>query len=56
MSEKLYVVGVIINAISTFHVDYMPFGRVKEKGSGREGIKYEVEEMTEMKLVIFNRN
>jgi acyl-CoA reductase-like NAD-dependent aldehyde dehydrogenase len=55
-SEKLHVGGVIINDIPTFRVDQMPYGGVKESGVGREGVKYAVEEMTEMKLVIFNRN
>lgn len=55
-SENLHVGGVIINDIPTFRVDQMPYGGVKESGVGREGVKYAVEEMTEMKLVIFNRN
>ncbi|GGD91107.1 aldehyde dehydrogenase family protein [Paenibacillus nasutitermitis] len=55
-ADKLHVGGVIINDIPTFRVDHMPYGGVKESGIGREGIKYAVEEMTEMKLVIFNRN
>lgn len=55
-SERLHVGGVIINDIPTFRVDQMPYGGVKESGIGREGVKYAVEEMTEMKLVIFNRN
>lgn len=55
-AEKLHVGGVMINDIPTFRVDHMPYGGVKESGVGREGIKYAVEEMTEMKLVVFNRN
>jgi acyl-CoA reductase-like NAD-dependent aldehyde dehydrogenase len=55
-AEKLHVGGVMINDIPTFRVDQMPYGGVKESGTGREGIKYAVEEMTEMKLVVFNRN
>jgi acyl-CoA reductase-like NAD-dependent aldehyde dehydrogenase len=55
-SEKLHVGGVIINDVPTFRVDNMPYGGVKESGTGREGLKYAVEEMTEMKLVIWNRN
>ncbi len=54
--EKLHVGGVLINDIPTFRVDHMPYGGVKESGYGREGIKYAIEEMTELKLVIFNRN
>ncbi|GMX61122.1 aldehyde dehydrogenase family protein [Paenibacillus elgii] len=53
---QLHVGGVIINDIPTFRVDHMPYGGVKQSGMGREGIKYAVEEMTEMKLVVFNLN
>jgi len=55
-AENLHVGGVMINDIPTFRVDNMPYGGVKESGVGREGIKYAVEEMTELKLVVFNRN
>jgi len=54
-SETLEVGAVIINDIPTFRVDQMPYGGVKESGTGREGIKYAVEEMTELKLVVWNR-
>ncbi|GAA3411551.1 aldehyde dehydrogenase family protein [Paenibacillus hodogayensis] len=54
--DKLQVGGVMINDIPSFRVDHMPYGGVKESGLGREGIKYAVEEMTEMKLVVWNRN
>ncbi|WP_409342021.1 aldehyde dehydrogenase family protein [Paenibacillus sp. MBLB4367] len=55
-AEKLHVGGVMINDIPTFRLDHMPYGGVKESGLGREGIKYAIEELTEMKLVVFNRN
>ncbi|MBU8920112.1 aldehyde dehydrogenase family protein [Bacillus sp. FJAT-29953] len=54
-SEMLEVGAVMINDIPTFRVDHMPYGGVKESGTGREGIKYAVEEMTELKLVVWNR-
>lgn len=54
-TEELHVGGVMINDIPTFRVDHMPYGGVKESGTGREGIKYAMEEMTEMKLVVFNK-
>jgi len=54
-SETLEVGAVMINDIPTFRVDQMPYGGVKESGTGREGIKYAVEEMTELKLVVWNR-
>ncbi|MDR9797633.1 aldehyde dehydrogenase family protein [Aeribacillus pallidus] len=55
-AEKLHVGGVMINDIPTFRVDHMPYGGVKESGYGREGVKYAIEEMTELKLVVWNRN
>jgi len=53
-SKALQVGGVLINDVPTYRVDHMPYGGVKESGTGREGIKYAIEEMTEMKLVIWN--
>lgn len=52
-SKELHVGGVMINDIPTFRVDHMPYGGVKMSGTGREGIKYAIEEMTELKLVTF---
>lgn len=54
-ADELQVGGVMINDIPTFRVDHMPYGGVKESGTGREGIKYAVEEMTELKLIVMNR-
>jgi acyl-CoA reductase-like NAD-dependent aldehyde dehydrogenase len=51
--ERLEVGGVIVNDIPSFRVDHMPYGGVKNSGTGREGIKYSVEEMTELKLAVF---
>ena len=48
--------GIMINDVSTFRVDHMPYGGVKLSGFGREGVRYAIEEMTEMKLVTFNRD
>jgi glyceraldehyde-3-phosphate dehydrogenase (NADP+) len=53
--EKIEAGGVIINDYPTFRVDNMPYGGVKESGFGREGIRYAIEEMTELKLGVFNR-
>ncbi|MGG5254063.1 aldehyde dehydrogenase family protein [Neobacillus sp. SM06] len=50
-AKKIESGGIIINDIPTFRVDHMPYGGVKESGYGREGIKYAVEEMTELKFV-----
>ena len=50
-ARKIEVGGVIINDIPTFRVDLMPYGGVKGSGLGREGPKYAIEELTELKLV-----
>jgi acyl-CoA reductase-like NAD-dependent aldehyde dehydrogenase len=53
--EQLDVGGVNINDVSTFRVDHMPYGGVKASGFGREGVRYAIEEMTELRqLVIHN--
>ncbi|MCP2604809.1 aldehyde dehydrogenase family protein [Candidatus Aminicenantes bacterium AH-873-B07] len=52
--EELDVGGVIINDVPTFRIDHMPYGGVKESGFGREGLKYAIEEMTELKLLAIN--
>jgi acyl-CoA reductase-like NAD-dependent aldehyde dehydrogenase len=50
-ARKLEVGGVMINDIPMYRADHMPYGGVKESGTGREGPKYAIEEMTEMKLI-----
>ena len=54
--DRLEVGGVMINEIPTFRVDQMPYGGIKLSGIGREGARYAIEEMTEMKTVMFNLN
>ncbi len=50
-ARKLRVGGVIVNDVPAFRVDHMPYGGVKQSGVGREGPRYAVEEMTELKLI-----
>lgn len=52
--EHLEVGGVIINDVPTYRMDHMPYGGVKDSGFGREGVRYAIEEMTEMKLLALN--
>ena len=52
--EEIEVGGLQVNDVSTFRVDQMPYGGVKNSGSGREGPKYAIEEMTEPKLIVLN--
>ncbi|MRG84898.1 aldehyde dehydrogenase family protein [Salinibacillus xinjiangensis] len=46
--------GVIVNDASTFRADAMPYGGIKNSGIGREGPRYAVEVLTELKTVILN--
>lgn len=48
--------GININDVSTFRIDHMPYGGVKASGFGREGLRYAIEEMTEMKLITYNHS
>jgi len=50
-ADEIEAGAVIINDIPTFRTDNMPYGGVKMSGYGREGIKYAVEEMTDLKLI-----
>jgi acyl-CoA reductase-like NAD-dependent aldehyde dehydrogenase len=50
-ARHLEVGGVMINEVPTFRVDHMPYGGIKGSGIGREGIKYALVEMTELKMV-----
>ena len=51
VARRLDVGGVMINDIPMYRADHMPYGGVKESGTGREGPKYAIEEMTETKLI-----
>jgi len=50
--DELDVGGVIIGDIPSWRVDHMPYGGVKESGLGREGIRYAMEEMSEIRLLV----
>ena len=53
-ADEIEAGAVIINDIPTFRTDNMPYGGVKMSGYGREGIKYAVEEMTDLKFISIN--
>lgn len=53
--ERLEIGGLMVNDVSTFRIDHMPYGGVKESGFGREGVRYAMEEMTERKLLMIHR-
>ena len=54
--EHLEVGGVIINNVSNFRADHMPYGGVKDSGLGREGVRYAIEDMTERKVLVINKD
>ena len=51
-ARHLEVGGVMINEVPTFRVDHMPYGGIKSSGMGREGVKFAIAEMTELKMVM----
>ena len=53
-ARRLRVGLLHVNDASSSRVDLMPFGGVKESGSGREGPRYAMQEMTEERLITFN--
>jgi glyceraldehyde-3-phosphate dehydrogenase (NADP+) len=48
----LEVGGVIVNDIPSYRIDHMPFGGVKDSGFGREGLRWAIEDMTELRLMV----
>ena len=52
--EEIETGGVMYNDVPTFRSDQMPYGGVKDSGTGREGLRYSIEEMTERKLLMMN--
>jgi acyl-CoA reductase-like NAD-dependent aldehyde dehydrogenase len=54
--NTLEVGGVIVNDFPTLRVDNFPYGGVKDSGFGREGIRYAMEDMSEMRMLVLNLN
>jgi acyl-CoA reductase-like NAD-dependent aldehyde dehydrogenase len=52
--KRLDVGGVMVNDTSIFRVDHMPYGGNRMSGIGREGVRFAVEEMTNLRMVCFN--
>jgi acyl-CoA reductase-like NAD-dependent aldehyde dehydrogenase len=49
--ETLEVGGVMVGEVPSWRVDHMPYGGVKESGLGREGVRFAMEEMSEIRLL-----
>jgi acyl-CoA reductase-like NAD-dependent aldehyde dehydrogenase len=54
--KKLNFGGVIINDVPSFRADHMPYGGNRESGLGREGVKFAIEEMTNLQMVAIKLN
>ena len=50
--DELKVGGVMINQVPTFRLENMPYGGVKDSGQGREGVRFAMEEMTELRTLV----
>ncbi len=50
--DTLEVGGVVINDVPSWRVDNMPYGGVKDSGLGREGVRYAIEDMTEIRILV----
>ncbi|MFN2101168.1 aldehyde dehydrogenase family protein [Altererythrobacter sp. MF3-039] len=53
--DRLEVGGIVINDVPSYRVDNMPYGGVKDSGLGREGIRFAMEDMTEIRNLIVRR-
>ncbi len=49
---ELEVGGVIVNDVPTYRIDHMPYGGVKDSGLGREGLRWSIEDMTELRIMV----
>ncbi|MFL5777459.1 MAG: aldehyde dehydrogenase family protein [Chloroflexota bacterium] len=50
--SELEVGGVMINDVPTYRIDHMPYGGVKDSGLGREGLRWSIEDMTELRIMV----
>lgn len=53
--DHLDVGGVVVNDVSSYRVDNMPYGGVKDSGLGREGIRFAMEDMSEIRNLVIRR-
>ncbi len=50
--DRLEVGGVVVGDIPGFRMDNMPYGGVKASGLGREGVRFAMEDMSEVRLLV----
>ena len=52
--RSIEVGGLIVNDVSAFRADQMPYGGSKDSGFGREGLRFAMEEMTEPRIMVLS--
>jgi aldehyde dehydrogenase (NAD+) len=52
--REIEVGGIIVNDVSAFRADQMPYGGSKESGYGREGLRFAMDEMTEPRIMVLS--
>jgi acyl-CoA reductase-like NAD-dependent aldehyde dehydrogenase len=50
--DELEVGGVVIGDVPSWRVDNMPYGGVKDSGLGREGVRFAIEDMSEIRMLV----
>jgi acyl-CoA reductase-like NAD-dependent aldehyde dehydrogenase len=50
--HELEVGGVIVNDVPMYRIDHMPYGGIKDSGQGREGLRWAIEDMTEIRIMV----
>lgn len=53
--NRLEVGGVLVNEAPSWRVDHMPYGGVKDSGLGREGVRFAMEDMTEIRMFVLRQ-
>ena len=53
--DRLDVGGIVVNDVPSYRVDNMPYGGVKDSGLGREGVRFAMEDMTEIRNLVIRR-
>lgn len=54
-AKELEAGGIVVNGTSNYRLDHWPYGGVKQSGIGREGPRFAIQEMTEMKMIVIRQ-
>jgi acyl-CoA reductase-like NAD-dependent aldehyde dehydrogenase len=53
--DELEVGGVVVNDVPAFRADHMPYGGMKDSGRGREGVRFAMDDMSEIRMLAIRR-